>query len=112
MTLERLVQATYTLPKPAPRQKVKAQAGGERASTQADWEASLAPVLDGRWVVLWKTASMGSVAFTYHDTLCAAWGHFLRHRDRVWALVHPSTDVRRAHVQRQIARLQAELEAL
>lgn len=112
MSIQPLVQAALTLSRPAPSRKVKAQPGGERASTAPDWESTLALAGNGQWLVIWKTETMPCVAFSYHDTLCAAWGHFMRHRDRIWTLVHPRTDVRRTHLQGQIARLQAELEAL
>lgn len=112
MSLPVLVQAALTLPKPAPSKKVKARPGGDRTSTAPDWESTLVPSGDGRWMVAWKTETMPALAFDYHDTLCAAWGHFMRHRDRIWILVHPRNDVRRTHLKAQIARLQAELEAL
>ncbi|KQR37790.1 hypothetical protein [Deinococcus sp. Leaf326] len=119
MTLEYFAQVTYTLPKPPPGRKVKPKPGSVAPSNQPDWESTLAPAGDGRWMVIWKTAAMGSVSFSHHDTLCGAWRLFMEHRERIQWLARPWQEIRRemigieiARHQQDLARLQAELAAL
>lgn len=101
-----LAQEVYTPPVPARRRPDPTQ-------PSARTEATLLGGPDLAWTVAWKTSAMSGPAFIPFTRLPDAWAAYQRHREYVRQVKEPpARPNRRAELERQIGRLQSELEAL
>lgn len=90
--------------------------GRKKASTSyqpsAHAEAALVRQAAG-WTVLWKASAMSAVAFSSYPRLLEAWRSYREHRAYVRRMAQPYVPpTRREELERQLAALHQELEAL